>query len=69
MVNNIILYSTSTCPSCRNLKSQLNNKGIIYEVCDDEDKMISIGIQHIPVLEVDGNRLNYKEALKWIMER
>lgn len=65
MEDNIILYSTSTCPQCSNLKRVLNAKGVKYKICDDTEKMISLGITNIPVLSVDGEMMNYKNALLW----
>lgn len=31
--------------------------------------MIEMGMSTMPVLEVDGVRMNYVEAIKWINER
>ena len=65
----IILYSTKTCPRCKYLKQLLDNKNIKYKVCEDIDLMISKGITNIPVLEVDGQLLNNKDAMVWISGR
>ena len=62
---NVILYSTN-CPRCKILKSKLDKKGITYSVVDDVDKMLSMGMVVVPVLEVDGVRMNFKEAINWI---
>ena len=62
---NIILYSTN-CPRCKILKSKLDKKGITYSVVDDVDKMLSMGMVVVPVLEVDGVRMSFKEAINWI---
>lgn len=64
---NIKLYSTG-CPKCHVLESKLNSKNISYEVCNDKDVMISMGLTAIPVLEVDGNRMDFKQAVNWINE-
>jgi len=61
----IILYTTG-CPRCHVLESKLNSKNISYEMFDDKDKMIDMGLTNVPVLEVDGNRMNFKEAVDWI---
>ena len=62
---NVVLYSTG-CPRCKILKSKLDKKGITYSVVDDVDKMLSMGMVVVPVLEVDGVRMNFKEAINWI---
>lgn len=64
---NIKLYSTG-CPKCHVLESKLNSKNISYEVCNDKDAMISMGLTAVPVLEVDGNRMDFKQAVNWINE-
>ena len=62
---NVILYSTN-CPRCKILKSKLDDKRIIYSIVNDVDKMLSMGMVVVPVLEVDGVRMNFKEAINWI---
>lgn len=65
---NVILYSTG-CPRCEVLKSKLASKNIEYKEVTDEKYMLSIGLDEMPVLEVDGNRMNFGEANKWINEQ
>lgn len=62
---NVVLYSTG-CPRCKILKSKLDKKGITYSVVDDVDKMLSMGMITMPVLEIDGVRMSFKEAINWI---
>lgn len=62
---NVILYSTN-CPRCKMLKSKLDDKKVIYSIVNDVDKMLSMGMAVVPVLEVDGIRMNFKEAINWI---
>ena len=62
---NVILHSTH-CPRCRVLEAKLNLKNIQYEVNTDQDKMELLGIMSVPVLEVDGQLLQFKEATEWI---
>ena len=59
------LYSTH-CPKCKVLEAKLNLKNIPYELCTDIDEMEKLGIMSVPVLEVDGNLLQFKEATEWI---
>lgn len=62
---NVILYSTN-CPRCKILKSKLDDKRVIYSIVNDVDKMLSMGMTVVPVLEVDGVRMNFKEAINWM---
>lgn len=61
----VILYSTG-CPKCQVLKSKLDSKNISYEVFDDKDKMINKGFTNVPMLEVDGEIMDFKKAVEWI---
>lgn len=65
----IKLY-TNHCPACGNLKELLDAKKIQYEEVDDVQYMLSIGLSHMPMLELeDGTRLKYAQALKWVNEK
>lgn len=64
-----ILYHQESCGICRMLKMALEKKGIEYESIMDTDKMMELGITHTPVLEVDGVRMDAKEALRWVNSR
>ena len=48
----ITLYSTH-CPRCRVLETKLTQKNIEFNVVTDVNKMESLGIQSVPILEVD----------------
>ena len=65
----ITLYTTPTCPRCKILKTKLAQKGIQYEECMDEEKMQSMGILSVPVMSVDGQLLEFSEAVKYVNER
>lgn len=64
----ITLY-TSGCPRCKVLEKKLNAASIIYETFTDTDKMVKMGMNVMPILEVDGQRMNFKEANEWVNER
>lgn len=64
----ITLY-TIDCGKCLILKKKLNEKGIEYETCKDRDVMEQRGFDFMPVLEVDGQTMNFGEAIKWVNER
>ena len=65
---NNILYSTG-CPKCTILEKKLNEKEIPFEVCDSVDEMTSLGFTTVPVLEVDGTRMDFMQAVQWINEQ
>lgn len=64
----VILYSTG-CPKCKVLKAKLDSKEISYDIISDTSVMINKGIETVPVLEVDGNVMDFKTAVDWINER
>lgn len=61
----VILYSTG-CPKCKVLKAKLDNTWIKYEIVDDVDEMLSLGISTVPCLGVDGKIMNFKESVDWV---
>lgn len=68
MNEDIIFYSTG-CPKCRILKKKLDEKGIQYETCSDEERMIGLGLTEVPALGIKGHILSFTEAVKWINEK
>ena len=67
-MNKVILYSTG-CPKCNILIKKLKDKNIKFDEVKDVDLMISKGFMTMPILEVDGNVMNFLESTKWINER
>ena len=61
----IVLYSTG-CPKCNILKKKLDGNGVDYAVVSDVDQMLSMGLKEAPILEVDGQRMEFAEAVKWV---
>ena len=61
----IVLFSTK-CPKCCVLEKKLQQKNISYEEINDTDIMREKGYLTVPVLEVDGTSMNFKEANDWI---
>ena len=59
------LYSNN-CPKCEILESKLKDKNIEFEIINDEEIFRSLNIDKFPVLEVDGNLLQFSEANKWV---
>ena len=65
----ITIYTTQTCPKCKILKKKLHEKGIEYKEFNDEDEMQRMGILSVPVMDVDGEQLDFPAAIKYINER
>jgi glutaredoxin-related protein len=61
----VTLYSTH-CPRCRVLETKLTQKNIEFNVVTDVNKMESLGIQSVPILEVDDKLLNFTDAVDWV---
>jgi glutaredoxin-like YruB-family protein len=60
-VNNVIVYSTSTCPWCTKVKEYLNSNDIEfteYNVQTDREKAMEMveksGQRGVPVLDING---------------
>lgn len=62
----VILYSTG-CPKCKALARQLDKNNIKYELVTDRNIMIEKGFNSAPKLEIDGEILDYMEAVRWTM--
>lgn len=61
----IIFYSTH-CPRCRVLEMKLKQKNVQYQTNTNVNEMLDKGIKEAPMLEVDGQLLNFAAAVKWI---
>ena len=61
----ITLYSTH-CPRCNVLEKKLQQKKIDYKEINDTAIMEQKGYLSVPVLEVNGKSMNFKEAVDWI---
>lgn len=66
------LYTKSVCPKCMVIKSELANRGIMFDVLNIEqnesarNKVIDAGFMSVPILEVDGELIG---SLPAIMEK
>lgn len=63
-----VLYSTG-CPQCNVLKEKLKAANIDYIEVADKDTIIEKGITKVPVLEVDGTKMELSAANEWIKSR
>jgi len=61
----IILYTTH-CPKCNVLTKKMRSKNIKFSEISDVSKMTKLGITTVPVLNVDGKLLDFKEANDYI---
>jgi glutaredoxin-related protein len=62
---NVILYSTH-CPRCAVLEEKLEDADIKFELIEDQDIMQEKGFMSAPMLEVDGQVMDFAKANKWI---
>lgn len=61
----ITLFSTH-CPKCNVLEKKLKAKNIEYEEVNDVEIMKEKGYLTVPILEVDGESMDFKKAVDWI---
>lgn len=62
---NVVLYSTN-CPRCVVLEKKLQQKEIKFETIKDENLMLERGFVSAPMLEVDGEIMDFKKANEWV---
>lgn len=61
----ITLYSTD-CPKCQVLKKKLDKFGAPYTLISDVEEMKAKGFKSAPMLEVNGEVMDYSHAIKWV---
>ena len=61
----IKLY-TNHCRKCEILTAKLKEKNVSFEVEDNEETLATLGLDFMPVLEVDGKRLLYMDAITYV---
>ena len=64
-MSEIIIYTTH-CPKCSVLEKKMKQKNIPYREITDISIMRKKDVDVVPILEVDGKMLNYKEANDYI---
>lgn len=64
----IILYTTG-CPRCHVLETKLKQKNIEYVECNDVEEMEKKDISSVPCLDVDGDLMDFGNAVKWVNEQ
>ena len=61
----VTMYSTN-CPRCKVLAQKLMDANIEFNISDDVDEMIRRGFRSAPVLEVNGEAMDFATAVKWV---
>ena len=64
-MNNITLYTTH-CPKCRVLETKLKAKNIQYTEVTDEAVMQEKNIEFLPMLEANGDLMDFATANNFI---
>ncbi len=62
---NLTLYTTH-CPMCNVLTKKLDNTGLQYKICENEQEMLSLGLTSVPILKIDNDMLSFRQACDWI---
>lgn len=68
----ITLYTTG-CPRCKMLAQALDAAKVEYDICNDVDTIMKLGVKFVPVLEVpdpsgglEDKLLDYGAAMTWV---
>lgn len=61
----LTLYTTH-CPKCKVIEAKLNAKGLEFDSVTDMDEIMNKGYQSVPVLEIDGEPMDFMKANMWI---
>lgn len=61
----VVLYSTH-CPRCNVLEEKLEDEDIEYTIVEDQSIMQEKGFMSAPMLEVDGEYMDFAKAVKWV---
>ena len=64
---NITLYSTH-CPRCTVLEKKLQMAGLTFDINDNPDAIIALGFKTAPILAVDNDIYQFKQACDWIAD-
>ena len=67
MEDKIVLY-TIGCPKCRVLEKKLEDAGVKYTKVEDIHLMMAKGMMSTPMLEANGDIMDFAEAINWVNE-
>ena len=62
----IKMYGLPTCSRCVVLKGKLRAKNIDFEYIDEPDVLIDMGFSSVPMLEVEGEVMDFTKAISWV---
>ena len=63
----ITLYSTNPpCPKCKVLHEKLKQTGRGFSTIEDTELIEQMGFKTAPILEVDGQHMDFAEAIAWL---
>lgn len=68
MGNQLILYSTETCHRCKLIKQMLDVHNVLYTEISDRKIINDKEFESAPILEVDGEPLEYADILTWLQQ-
>lgn len=61
----LVLYTTH-CPKCKVIESKLKAKNIKFDIVDNKEELLKMGIVSVPVLEADGKKMAFLDANKYV---
>lgn len=64
----IILYTTG-CPKCEVLKKKLDDKSLAYSAVTSVKEMMLKGIMQAPMMELDGELMDFVAANEWVNQQ
>ena len=64
-MTSVTLYTTG-CPKCTVLETKLRQAGIEFIKTDDVRLVIKAGFRTAPVLEVNGELMEFGAAVEWV---
>ena len=64
----VVLYTTH-CPKCQIIEKKLNQKGLNFIEENNVDEMLKMGLTTVPWLDVDGEMMDFNQAIQWINEQ
>ena len=63
----MIVYSNSSCPKCKVLKTKMDKANLAYDINENTEEMQELGIKSLPYLQLeDGTLLDFGAAVKYI---
>lgn len=64
----IKLYSIG-CPKCNILEEKLQKSGIKFDLINNEEEVKKTRFQFFPVLEVNGNLMDFYDSIEWLKKQ